>query len=188
MARLAQETRWELAQWLSPQQLEEYLLRYSPVAQTLRSELTGFDTTPDEFRKMFKARDALDEQITTYSSGDDPASQKRREELGRQREAIAKQVLGPDRYQMLKYTQNPIFRQAKAATEQIGAPPEAVLPVFQINQAAELERQRIRNDSSLTFEEQASALATTLTQQQESLRRVLGNKTFELYRARNQSP
>ena len=187
MARLAEESRQEMAALLTPQQLEEYLLRYSTTAQTLRAALHGLDTTPDEFRKIFRAREALDQQIAAFSSGNDGASVKRREELEKQQELAAKQALGPERYQMLQYARNPIFREARATAEQIGAPPETVLPLFQINQAVELERQRIRNDSNMTLEQRATALAAMLTQQQESLRRVLGSKGYELYRGRTRA-
>ena len=188
IARLAQTNRQELAQVLNPRQLEEYLLRYSGTAQSLRSELLGFEINPDEFRKIFRAREALDQQILVASTGNDPVSVKRREELEKQREQAVKETLGAERYQMLRYTQDPIFRQAKIAAEQIGAPPESVLPLYQINQAVELERLRIRNDTNLTLEQRATALANMLTQQQESLRRVLGSKGYELYLERSQNP
>ena len=43
LARMRQQTRAELAQALNPEQLEEYLLRYSGHASSLRGELHGLD-------------------------------------------------------------------------------------------------------------------------------------------------
>lgn len=188
LARLQEENRRELAKVLSPAQMEEYLLRYSDVAQNLRREFQGFELTPDEFRNIFRARDSAEQQLPLYAKGDDPATLKRREELESLRDDAAKQALGPDRFQMYKYSQDPIFRQAQTTAQQIGAPPEVVLPIYQINQAAEVERQRISNDTSMTSEQRASAMATTLTQQQESLRKILGRETYERYRQGQSAP
>ena len=41
---------------LSPEQLDEYLLRYSRCANTLRNELRGLNVSPEEFRSLFRAR------------------------------------------------------------------------------------------------------------------------------------
>ena len=182
LARLQEENRRELGKILNPAQVEEYFLRYSEVAQNLRKEFQGFELTPEEFRNIFRARDTAELQLPLYAKGNDPATAKRREELEKQRDEAAKVALGPERFQIFKYSQDPIFRQAQSTAEQIGASPEVVLPVYQINQAAELERQRIGNDNSLSQEQRAAALATTVSQQQESLRKILGKEAYERYR------
>lgn len=181
IARLRQETRASLAQILPPLQMEEYLLRYSQTAQSLRVELQGFNMSPDEFRSLFRERDAIDQQIALHHSGADSASAKRRGDLEQQREAALKQGLGPERYQLYKYNQDPAFRQAQASAQEIGAPPETVLPLYQIDQATEIERQRIRNDGALTLEQRAAAVAQMLAHQQESLRKILGKDGYDRY-------
>ena len=129
---------------------------------------------------MFRARDAVDQQIQLYT-GDDAESVKRRQELEQERERGLKQALGSDRYQMYKLSQDPVFRQAQVSLEQIGAPVEAVLPIYQINRATEQERQRIRGDTNLTRQERAAAIETVVSQQEESLKKILGEDAFELY-------
>jgi hypothetical protein len=181
MVRLRMETRNELAKVLNEQQLEEYLLRYSQTAEILRSELRSLDTKPNEFRALFRARDALEQNALLHFNGNDAASLKQRQMLEQQREDAMKQLLGPDRYSMYRVAQDPLFQRARASVEQIGAPAETVLPLFQINQATELERQRIQADTNLSLEERALALANMLKQQQESLRRVLGDTVYQRY-------
>ena len=182
MARIEEANRRELAKVLTGPQLEEYLLRYSDVAQNLRREYQNFEVTPEEFRSIFRSRDAVEQQLPLYAGGTDPASVKRREDLEKQKEESVKQALGTDRYQLLQYSKDPIFQQAHASAQQSGAPPDAVLPIYQINQAAELERQRISTDTRLTAEERAAALAKASSQQQESLRKVLGKDLYDRYR------
>src|SRR6266542_6931598 len=70
LARLRKETREELARLLTPEQLEEYLLRYSQNAVQLRSELRNLNLTPDEFRRIFRARDPLDQQLQLSEAED----------------------------------------------------------------------------------------------------------------------
>lgn len=181
LARLRLETRNELAKILNPQPLEEYLLRYSQTAADLRTELRGLDVKPEEFRNLFRAREALDLNAAVHYSGNDPASIRQRELIERQREDAMKQVLGPDRYAIYRYARDPLFNHARTSVEQIGAPAETVLPLFQVNQAAEEERQRIQSDPNLSLEERALALANMVRQQQESLRRILGDAAYERY-------
>lgn len=181
LARLRQETRDSLAKVLNPSQMEEYLLRYSQTAQSLRAELQGLEVSSDEFRSLFRARDAIDQQIQLHHNGNDVGSAKRREDLDRQKEAALKQALGPERYQMYRYSQDPAFRQAQASAQRIGAPPEAVLPLYQINQVTAQEQQRIHNDNTLTVEQRAAALANMAAQHQESLRKILGKEAYDRY-------
>ena len=49
----------ELAKVLTPQQLEEYLLRWSQNSAQLREQLRGLDVTPEEFRALFRAAQFL---------------------------------------------------------------------------------------------------------------------------------
>lgn len=181
LANLRLQTRNELAKVLTSQELEEYLLRYSQTAESLRNELQTVDIKPEEFRALFRARDAIDQNSLVNFSGDDPASAKQRQLLDQQREEGTKQVLGPERYAMFQVAQNPLFHQARASVEQLGAPPETVLPLFQINQVTEQERQRIQSDATLTLEQRALALANMIRQQRESLRKVLGDVVYERY-------
>src|SRR2546430_2197453 len=61
LAKLRQQTRAELGQVLNPEQLEEYLLRYSGSATALRSELHGINLTPDQFRALFRSEEHTSE-------------------------------------------------------------------------------------------------------------------------------
>jgi hypothetical protein len=77
LAKLRQQTRDELAHVLSPPELEEFLLRYSQDANDLRSELGQlrfFNATPDEFRAVFRATDALEQRIDLLAGASDPSS------------------------------------------------------------------------------------------------------------------
>jgi hypothetical protein len=182
LARLRQETRGEMGKILNPAQLEEYLLRYSYNGQNLREETRGLGISPDEFRKIFRARDEIDQQIQLHFGGDDAASAKARVELEGKREAAVKEALGPERYDLYRYVQDPLFRQAQAVVEEVGAKPEAVLHIYEVNQAADEERRRLRSDASLSTEQRTAALERMVLEKEEALRKILGTDAYEQYR------
>ncbi len=181
MARLRKQTRDELAQVLTQEQLEEYLLRYSNNAGKLRLELKDVEITPEEFRALFRARDMLEQQIQLFYSGSDPASVKRREVLEKQIDAANKQALGPERYQAYKVNQDPAFQQTMTLAEKINVPAETALPMYEVNRASEAERERIRKNATLTTEEREEALAAVQKEQDKSLRQLLGEEAYQRY-------
>ncbi len=179
--RLRQQARSELAQVLSPEQIEEYLLRYSNNANLLRNELRGLDISSEEFRSLFRSRDAIDQQIQALASATDPASVKRRQELESERDAELKQMLGKERYQEYRLNQDPLFRDSRALVQQSGAPLEKLLPVYEINHATEVEQQRIRTDATLTPEQRIEALQSVRASHEIALRRLLGAEAYQRY-------
>ncbi|MEO5804284.1 MAG: hypothetical protein ABIR24_12215 [Verrucomicrobiota bacterium] len=174
LAKLRQESRSELAKVLDPAQMEEFLLRYSNTAFQMRSELRGLEMTSEEFRALFHSRDSIEQQNEINYSGDDPVKLRRRQELETQRETVLEAALGKERYANYILSRDPIFRQSQATAEQLGAPAELVLPIYQINQLTEAERERIRKDSTLSAEEKIDALAAAQAEQQKSLEKILG--------------
>jgi len=155
LAKLRQQTRDELARLLSPPDLEEFLLRYSQNANDLRTEfgqLRFFDPTPDEFRTVFRASDALDQRIQLLADAKDPGSVDARKALEDQRENAIKVALGPKRYEEYRTLHDPVYREAVAAAEEAGTP-EAARAIYAINLAALAEQNRIRGNTNLTAEQ-----------------------------------
>lgn len=167
MARLDKETRNELAQVLNPTQFEEYLLRYSQTASDLRSQLTGLDVTPDEFRNLFRATDPIDQQLQFAATIQKPA-------LEQQLENAIKNVLGPDRYQDYLTSQDPAYRDAVALGQKYGASADMVQSLYELNQATQDEIDRIRNDPNLTPEQKAAQLAAAQRDQAAARNDLLG--------------
>jgi hypothetical protein len=187
LAKARLDVRAELAKILDPTQLEEYLLRYSSTAQAMRNELKGLNVTADEFRAVFRVRDRLDQDYLNAVASEDALRVAQRDSSQKQSEDSIRQALGEERYQLYRYTRDPSFRRVQTLAEEIGAPPEVVVPVYQINQATNAERQRIRNDQSLTPEQREAAIETVLVQQKESLRKILGDQLYEDYEGERQN-
>jgi len=176
LAKLRQQTRSDLTRVLTPAQLEEYLLRYSQDANSLRTDLGQlkyFDSSPDEFRAMFRATDPIDQQLELLAGSNDPNSVAQRNSLLQQRDAALKLALGPDRYREYQLLHDPAYRSAFAAGQQAGDP-AAIDTLYQINLATAQQEADIRANTNLTPDEVALALKTTELQQMRANMEALG--------------
>lgn len=160
LAKLRQETRQELASVLAPAQLEEYLLRYSEDANSLRAEfgqLQYFNPTPEEFRSVFRATDNIDQQIQLLADSTDPASVQARAALEAQKQDAIKTALGAGRYADYQMLHDPLYRQAVAAADAAGTP-EAARTMYQVSLAALSTQNAIQSDPNLTDSQKAVEL------------------------------
>ncbi len=152
LARLRQQTRDELSRVLAPQQLEEFLLRYSQNASNWRalfSQLQFFNPTADEFRAVFRATDNLDQRIELLGPGTDPDTVSARKALEEQRENAIRLALGPKRYEEYRLLQDPLYREAVAAAREAGEP-ESARKIYLVNLAAAEQLASIQANTNLT--------------------------------------
>jgi hypothetical protein len=173
MAKLREQTRSDLRKILNDDQVEEFVLRYSHNASRLREELRGFEPTPDEFRKIFRAIDPLEHQMQLEYGGPEAMSEKQRERFDGQRNEAIREALTPERYQAFLLTKDPLYRQAQMVALQYGAPPKAVLPLYKMTKLNESKRQEIINDANLTPQQKSEALNAMNLEQQRHIQRIV---------------
>ncbi len=177
--KIQQEARQELGKVLSPEAMEEFLLRYSPTAVAMRNELRGMDLSPEEFKAFFRARDFAAQQPAIHYAGEDAAKMALRQELEAQREAAVAQAIGKERYAAYKLNQEPLFQSARESAEQAEAPPDRVIPIYQVNQVTSAEKTRVANDASLSSGQRIEALNAIEAERQKSLQKILGSEGFQ---------
>lgn len=181
VARLRKQAREELARILTPTQMEEYLLRNSPEAASLRAdlgELKFFNATPDEFRALFRATDGFDQKIQLLAGATDPNAISERTALEQQRENAIKIALGTARYRQLQSLQDPMYRDAYAAAQQAGSP-EAAQTLYEISLAAADQEAALRAKTNLTPEQLAIALQRAKLDQLKANAQALGQEVPE---------
>lgn len=160
MAKLRQQTRTELAGVLAPAQLEEFLLRYSQNANSLRAEfgqLQYFNATPEEFRAAFRATDALTYQIEMLADSTDPNDIQARQALEARLQNALRTALGAKRFEEFQMLHDPLYREAVAAAYAAGTP-EAARTIYQVNLAALGTQDEIQSNSQLTDSQKAVEL------------------------------
>ncbi|HMJ89095.1 MAG TPA: hypothetical protein VK530_04730 [Candidatus Acidoferrum sp.] len=178
MAQLRNFTRTELSKILTPEQMEEFLLRYSHNSTRLRQDLRGLDLTPDEFRKVFRALDPIEHRMQLDYGGPEALSQKQREQFETQRDRAIRETLPPERYQQYQLTRDPLYKQAQMTALQYGMNGKAIQPIYELQKSMEARRVQITQNAALTPEQKSQALQSVATEQQQSLQKLMGNTTY----------
>lgn len=176
MARMREETRQQLAAVLSPQQLDEFLIRYSDNANRLRNEFAGLNVSPEEFRAIFRAVDQIDRDIQLRYSGDDASSQRSRQALEQQRLAALRSALDPQRFAAFQRERDPAYQTALTAAQQAGGNEETARALYEIQRASADEVARIRNDPQLSDAQKQLLLQQATEEQQKARAAVLGEE------------
>lgn len=182
LARMREQTRADLALVLTPEELEEFLLRYSHNANRLRTELAALEPTPEEFRTIFRAVDALEHRLQLEFGAVDSLSARQREDFERQREAAIREILPPERYQRYLVGRYPLFRQAQLAVRRAGLPDAVVLAFYEVLNQHESRRREVLNNSTLSAEQRQVGLQELEKIKDQGLRTALGEEGYRQYR------
>jgi len=181
LARHRDQTRVELARLLTAAELEEFLLRNSQNASRLRMEFAGVNLTPDEFRQIFRAVDALDHQMQLEYGAVDSLSARQREEFELRRAEAIRKSLTAERYRQYLASRYPLYRTAQLAVKKAGLRDDLTLAVFEVMQANENRRRRVQADTLLSAAEKTTALKALEDEKQAALRRALGDETYRVF-------
>jgi hypothetical protein len=160
LAMLDQERRADLAQILSPQEMEDYLMRTSPTTARLRNTLTAFNATEAEFRAVYQAQQSFDEKynIQTMGGGFTPELVKERQAAQAQTNEQIKAVLGDERYADYVRASDREFQQLNRLTQQASLPDTAAVQVYNLRDQTFKESGRIYEDPALNGEQKRAAL------------------------------
>jgi LysM repeat protein len=146
-------------------------------ANDLRNDLIGiryFETTPDEFRAMFRATDTIDQKLLALTGATDFGSAQEREALIKQRDDALKTALGPKRYEEYVRMHDPRYREAYASAQQ-GGDPNAAGTLYEINTATAEEMNRLRAGSNnITAQQLAIELKKAELEQLKATAEALG--------------
>jgi len=182
LARLREQTRTDLSVVLSPEELEEFLIRYSHNANRLRTELAALEPTPEEFRTLFRAVDAIEHRLQLEFGAVDSLSARQREEFERQRGDAIRSVLPPERYQRYLVGRYPLFRQAQLAVRRAGLSDAVVLPFYEALNQHESRRREVLNNSALNADQRQVALQEIEKSKEDAIRKALGDEGYRQYR------
>lgn len=177
LALLDREKRADLAAVLSPQELEEYEMRTSPVTQRLRSVLTLMGATEPEFRAIYAAQ-------KQFSDGFDfagPVAADRRLEAQRQAAEQIKTALGEQRYADYTRSNNGEFRRLNDITLRENLPSQVAVQAFNQFDAAAQQSTRIFDDAALTLDQKRTALRALADSTRTQIRSTLGPTVGETY-------
>lgn len=155
--QLNRQRRDQLAQILTPTELEDYEMRTTGIASRLSQELAGVGITEEEFREIYAKRAALEApfggsvRVDMTEQGETPEHQQAREGLEREFE----ELLGPERFEAWKLNLNPEFQALADLGQRFGLPPENLREAFQVQQGNPRAGTLVRLDPLLSSSQPA---------------------------------
>ena len=175
--QLRQDRDCSLATMLTPEQKMEYDLRKSPTAANMRLQMDGFDPSEDEFRDIFGARKAFDDEHgvvpgASISAGDMEARQFAEQEMNNQ----IRDSLGDDRYQDYLRQTDYDYKSIAKITERQGLGENISAQVYDMKGGAEELAREIRMNTDLPIEERQMQLGQIRNVTSRSIESLIGGQ------------
>ena len=158
--KLLTEALQTLAKVLSPAELEEFRLRGSPTADSLRTELQYFDCTPEEFRQLLDSREKFGKRDLGNLQDQAAASEE------------VRKLLGEERAKEFERVSDPFYINVRQAAAEQGVPLDRVDEAWQVTREVRAAAVRLTKDNSLSAQER--------TRQTEALMRPVEAQLVEL--------
>ncbi len=166
-----EEMEEKVRQLLSPDEYFEYQVRDSRLAQQMRNSMEAFDYSEQEFRDIFRLRQATEGTDFRFT---DRASFEEQRAISEQR---VKDYLGPDRYEAYARAQDPTFRALQSIGDRYGNSSAEIIEVYNVNAQAQDEITEIRNQQSLSRDERQKRINEIRQESYEEIKRIAGEDT-----------
>lgn len=171
--QLRDRQRAELAQTLTPKELEDYDLRNSDLARQMRHDLVGFTPSEAEFRAIYRMRQQLTREPIEGAA--------QRGQSKTQMEAGLKTLLGEERYADYQRAGDRGFRELTEIAQRQTLPRQTAVTAYDMQRLAEQQALEVSGDSKLTEEQRNAALEAIREETVKSLKTALGEKTYAAY-------
>lgn len=161
--KLFNETLQTLAKVLSPAELEEFRLRGSPAANTLRNQVQYFNCTPDEFRQLVDWREHAGHQNLS--------------DLLTAATAEVRKLFGDERAQEFARVTDAFYINTRRAAEEQGVSLELAEQAWQVTSDTRAAANSVAKNSDLSAVERTNQLQSLQQQAEARLSELLGPKT-----------
>lgn len=173
LALLEKERQSDLAALLTPEELEDYTYRASPLAQQIRQQLAFFEPSEEEFRTLVRIQKEFDARYANVTLSSDDSRELR--------EAEVKKVLSTDRFQDYQVKTSGSYRYVAPLVERHGLPAETTTKVIRLQRDSVALGLAIRNDKSLTEAQRAERLNALVERSRAELSANLPNEALTEY-------
>jgi hypothetical protein len=178
--KLQSEYRDALAQALTPDELLDYRLATSSTARNLRSELSAFSASDQEFRELFKLRQQLDDSMSGLD-GNNPEANRKRNEAHQQMEAQIKGMLGEERYAEYQRARDWQYRNLSRLAQENGLPQDVAVKAYDMNRLAMEEAGKVRSTPDLTREQRDEMLRQMQSDLDQAMGQLIGKDIYMRY-------
>ncbi len=180
LKELRRNQRQELAQILTPEELEQHDLRNSDTAQNLRAGLVGLELSEQEFLNIYRWQKKFDDLAETSA---DPTDAKLLQ-TEKQVEDQIRKLLGEKRFAEFQLGNDPDYRDLYQLGKGYALPNETVRKVYDLQTQLQQARETLDGNPDLTPEARDQALIELQRQADGAIKGLVGNKAFEVYQKR----
>ena len=156
LAMLEKEQHADLAAALTPEELENYELRSSTTANLIRSQLSIFKPTEQEFRALFEATRAAESQFGSLTNG--PTNMEQSEKIRAAVLADLQTQISAERFAELKQATDPKYQMTNRLVARLELPASAAVEVVAIQQDAQQRLTAIRRNTALSTDQRDAQL------------------------------
>jgi len=180
LALLEKEQHVDLAAALTPEELENYELRSSTTASAIRSQLSIFKPTEQEFRALFQATRTAEAQYGSLTNG--PTNLEQAEKIRNAVLADLQSKLSPDRYAELQQATDPKYQMANRLVARLELPASTAVDVVAIQQDIQQKANAIRRNNTLAPDQRTAELANLSLEATNKLTTTLTARGYEAYK------
>jgi hypothetical protein len=179
---LGKERDSELLKVMTASELEEYMLRMSPMAARVRYRLQDFEPSEQEFRAFYKFEEKYYQPYVEQIDRDDPVAQKKADEEASRRLGEQQRMLGEARFTEYRRSQQSEYRDLNRLAQQNNLPKQTAAKVYDMQMAAERQLYKLQQETSLNEEQREQAVLQIRELTQKSVKGVVGEKVYEQYK------
>lgn len=182
--RLMADKENELAGILAPEEMEDYQVRFSRTADTVRRFLGAFEPTEDEFRRIFRAQQEFEKNFPAFDSPRlDREQRDARIAAQQQMKEQLRAELGERRFYEYEHEVGLQRSHFSKIASQYQLPKESLYNALDITWTSQEQAIRLRYDPALTAEQRQQTLASLRQQAELDLTRILGADALKAYLA-----
>jgi hypothetical protein len=182
LAEIEKERRAAIVALLSPAELEQYDLRASSTALTLRNQLIAFEPTEDEYLRLFRLQQAFDEKYPASAAAGDMNQILERSRAQQQLRQDMAAALPPDRREAYSLLTEGSATTVARLVNRLDLPMSTVAQVMTVQREIQAQANAVRVDPTLSVETRNQALAALQQQAGERIAGHIGANGLAAYR------
>ena len=180
--RLHTLERTAVAEHLDAAELEQYELRFSPLAEELRYELIGFNPSESEFIELFRLKQLAQDQWVALQDGAGAQSPVTRSAVGQMFADEHRKILGDERFETFQRARDSEYRELLRFAQDNAWSDDTAGQVYHLKEVAQAEAARIVQNDQLDPEQRARALQVIRAETELTLAETLGETNWQNYR------
>lgn len=181
LALLDKEKQADLAEVLSPEELEGFNMRNSTITMRLRPTLTLFNPSEAEFRAIYRIEDSASDAIYPTTPVASQEAMQQRQTAQQQAADQIKAALGDQRYAEFVRSNDREYQQLAQLEQRENLAPGTAAQAYTLRDDLSQQSNQIFNDASLNTEQKRAALQALAQNTRTQILSTLGPTAGEAY-------